>query len=90
MPALEASVAWKQLDFYIEAEYVRDNHQRTDSYFYAWSELGFRPVEWLRVGIAGQRTRTYGNDRTFPARSIRAGNVGAGYHRWLLVQPGIE
>ena len=63
VPALEASVAWKQFDFYIEAEYVRDANQRTDSYFYAWSELGVRPAEWLRVGIAGQRTRTYGNDR---------------------------
>jgi hypothetical protein len=63
VPALEASVAWKKLDFYVEAEYVRDSHQRNDSYFYAWSELGFRPVEWLRVGIAGQRTTTYGNER---------------------------
>jgi len=63
VPALEASVGWKQLDFYVEAEYVRDAHQRTDSYFYAWSELGVRPAEWLRVGIAGQRTRTYANDR---------------------------
>ena len=63
VPALEASVAWKQLDFYVEAEYVRDTSQRTDSYFYAWSELAVRPAEWLRVGIAGQRTRTYGNDR---------------------------
>jgi hypothetical protein len=63
VPALEASVAWKQFDFYIEAEYVSDSHQKTDSYFYAWSELGFRPVEWLRLGIAGQRTTTYSNDR---------------------------
>jgi len=63
VPALEASVAWKQFDFYIEAEYVSDSHQRSDSYFYAWSELGFRPVERLRVGIAGQRTTTYSNQR---------------------------
>ena len=63
VPALEASVAWKQFDFYIEAEYVSDSHQQTDSYFYAWSELGFRPVEWLRLGIAGQRTTTYSNER---------------------------
>jgi hypothetical protein len=63
VPGLEASASWKQLDFYIEAEYVRDNRARTDSYVYAWSELGFRPVEWLRVGIAGQRTRTYSNER---------------------------
>lgn len=63
VPALEASVAWGALDFYVEAEYVVDNHERSDSYTYAWSELGFRPIEWLRFGIAGQRTRAYGGDR---------------------------
>jgi hypothetical protein len=63
VPGLEASVAWKKFDFYVEAEYVLDSRERSESYFYAWSELGFRPVEWLRVGIAGQRTRTYNNDR---------------------------
>ena len=63
VPGLEASVAWRRLDFYVEAEYVRDNSERTDSYFYAWSELGFRPVEWLRVGVAGQRTKAYGGER---------------------------
>jgi hypothetical protein len=62
---LEATIAWGPLDFYVEAEYVRDNNERTDSYTYAWSELGLRPVEWLRLGIAGQRTRTYGGDREF-------------------------
>ena len=48
---------------HLEAEYVRDGTERADSYAYAWSELGLRPVEWLRVGIAGQRTRAYGGDR---------------------------
>lgn len=60
---LEASLAWKRLDFYVEAEYVRDADVRSDSYLYAWSELGYSPVEWLRVGIAGQRTRAYGGER---------------------------
>ena len=63
VPGLEATVTWRKLDFYVEAEYVRDNHERTGSYFYAWSELGFRPVEWLRAGIAGQRTKVYGGER---------------------------
>jgi len=65
VPGLEASVAWKQLDFYVEAEYVRENSGQANSYFYAWSELGFRPVEWLRIGLAGQRTHAYGGDRDF-------------------------
>ncbi len=63
VPALEATFAWGPVDAYIEAEYVRDNHAHADSYTYAWSELGWRPVEWLRVGVAGQRTRVYGGDR---------------------------
>ena len=63
VPGFEASVAWKRLDLYVEAEYVRDSSEHDDSYFYAWTELGFRPVEWLRLGIAGQRTRVYGNER---------------------------
>jgi len=63
VPGFEASAAWKRFDLYVEAEYVHDSSERNDSYFYAWSELGFRPVEWLRLGIAGQRTRAYGNER---------------------------
>jgi len=63
IPGLEASAAWKQFDVYVEAEYVRATSGREDSYVYAWTELGYRPAEWLRVGIAGQRTRIYGNGR---------------------------
>ena len=63
VPGLEASLAWRKLDFYVEAEYVRDSGEKADSYFYAWSELGFKPVEWLRVGAAAQRTRAYGGER---------------------------
>ena len=63
VPALEASLAWGRLDFYIEAEYVRHHEDKGDSYFYAWSELGLRPVEWLRLGLAAQRTRAYGGER---------------------------
>ena len=63
VPGLEASVAWGRFDFYVEAEYVHDGNERTNNYFYAWSELGFRPVEWLRFGLVGQRTTAYGGDR---------------------------
>ena len=65
VPGLEASAAWEQFDVYVEAEYVRDHTEHTDSYTYAWSELGFRPVEWLRIGVAGQRSRAYGGERDF-------------------------
>jgi hypothetical protein len=57
VPGLEASLAWRSFDAYIEAEYVYDLDERNASYYYAWSELGWTPVSWLRVGLAGQRTR---------------------------------
>jgi hypothetical protein len=63
VPAVEASVSWRQFDFYIEAEAVRDQREHDDSCFYAWSELGYRPAEWLRFGLAAQRTRAYGGER---------------------------
>jgi hypothetical protein len=81
VPGLEASLAWRRLDFYLEAEYVCDNGGRNDSYFYAWSELGFRPVEWLRVGISAQRTKAYGGDRELqrgPFAQVTWGRVTLG------------
>lgn len=65
VPGLEASLAWGRFDLYVEAEFVRDRNRRSDSYNYAWSELGFKALEWLRVGAAGQRTRAYGGEREF-------------------------
>lgn len=59
---LEASVAISKFDYYIEAEYL-DPRGEEPGYLYAWSELGFRPIEWLRLGLVAQRTRIYGGDR---------------------------
>jgi hypothetical protein len=65
IPGFEASLAWGKLDFYVEAEFVRDRNESSDSYNYAWSELGYKPLEWLRIGAVGQRTRAYGGEREF-------------------------
>ncbi len=65
VPGVEASAAWRSLDVYVEAEYVNDRAQPGTSYYYAWSEIGWRPVEWLRVGFVGQRTHTVDVGRDF-------------------------
>ena len=65
IPGLEASVSWQRWDVYLESEYVRTRSGLADSYLYAWTELGFRPLPWLRVGLAGQRTRLYGGPRQY-------------------------
>lgn len=62
-PGFEASLAYGSTDFYTEAEYLYDFDNHEDSYTYAWSELGFSPLEWLRFGLVGQRTRVYHSDR---------------------------
>ena len=63
VPGVEATVTWDSFDAYVEAEYVHDTAQEGASYYYAWSELGWRPVEWLRLGLVGQRTHTIDNGR---------------------------
>jgi len=63
IPGFEASVAYGSLDAYIEAEYVFDTENQSDSYYYAWSEIGWKPTEWLRLGLAGQRTRVVQSNR---------------------------
>jgi hypothetical protein len=60
---LEASVAIRKFDFYVEVEYVRDWSGRESNYVYAWSEFAYRPWDWLRLGSVVQRTRVYGGDR---------------------------
>jgi len=65
IPGVEASVGWRSFDLYVEAEYVHDLADSSASYFYSWSELGWKPAEWLRVGLASQRTHTVDTGRDF-------------------------
>jgi len=60
VPGVELSLAYGRFDFYLEGEYVDDGDE---PYTYAWSELGFAATDWLRIGVAAQRTRIFGEDR---------------------------
>ena len=88
VPGFEAAVSYKSFDFYIEAEYVFDRQDSDANYAYAWSELGWTPVEWLRVGLVGQRTRVVDNDRDHPARRAAAGVRRQGDFQPLRIQSG--
>ena len=63
VPAVEASASAGAFDAYIEAEAVHDLRSHESSYLYAWSELGWSPAKWIRVGAVGQRTRLVETDR---------------------------
>ena len=76
VPGVEASVAWRSFDAYIEAEYVRDLEDASASYYYAWSELGWKPLPWLRVGVAGQRTKIVDTGRDLQYGAFAQAIVG--------------
>jgi hypothetical protein len=83
VPGVEASAAYESVDVYVEAEYVADLRHHSDSYFYAWSELGWRPVKWLRLGLVGQRTHTVTNERDLqrgPFAQLTLGPATLGFY----------
>ena len=42
-PGYKGSLSWWKLELYSEGEYVFDTGNSSDSFFYNWSELTFRP-----------------------------------------------
>lgn len=61
-PGLELELNYKKFDYYSETEYVLDFSGLESNFLYTWGELGFSPVEPLRMGFVYQRTRLYHND----------------------------
>lgn len=76
VPGVEASIAWGPFDAYIEAEYVDDRNSADASYYYAWSELAWKPAEWLRVGLVGQRTHTVDTGRDWQRGVFAQATIG--------------
>jgi hypothetical protein len=71
-PAFAGSLSWRALEFSTENEYVVDAGDRSDSFFYSWSELTLAPADWFRFGLVTQRTRVYQSDREIQ-RGLMAG-----------------
>ena len=71
-PGYTGSLAWRKLELYSEGEHFLDASDSSGNFFYSWSEASVAPTEWLRVGLAAQRTRAYESDREFQ-RGILAG-----------------
>ncbi len=64
-PGYKGSLGWWKLEFYTEGQYVFDTEDSSESFYYSWSEFTIAPWDWLRVGLAGQRTRLYDADREY-------------------------
>ena len=71
-PGLQLSLSWWKLNLSSENEYVFDAGDRSDSFFYNWSELTLTPAGSFLFGLVTQRTRAYQTDREIQ-RGVMAG-----------------
>jgi len=61
-PGLELELTYEGFGFYTEAEYLFGFSGEGESFFYAWSELTYSPVDWFWFGVVGQRTHLFQTD----------------------------
>ena len=61
-PGLEADIGWKRLNFYTEAEYLFDNDDSDDDFFYSWSTLMFAFNDSLSAGLVAERSKIVDTD----------------------------
>jgi hypothetical protein len=57
-PGYLLSVNYRRLTLDSQSEYLFET-DRSESFFYNWSELSYSPAEWLRAGFVVQRTKAY-------------------------------
>lgn len=62
-PGFRGSLGWWRLELSSESEFVFDAADASSSFFYNWTELGCALTDWVRLGMALQRTRVYGEER---------------------------
>ena len=55
-PAVSLRLAWNRIELYNESEYVVDRDDEDYNFLFAWTEAVIWPTQWLRIGLAEQRT----------------------------------
>ena len=58
-PGYLFTLSYKKISLYSEGEFVFDTKNSGGNFFYNWNELSYSPTEWLRFGLASQKTRVY-------------------------------
>ena len=86
----EASLTFKKIEVSISNEYVFDTGRKSGSFYYAWPQLTYSPVEWLHVGAVAQHTKAY--QTTFDIQ--RGFLVGLSHKQWefttYVFNPGAD
>jgi hypothetical protein len=58
-PGYLFTLSYKKISLYSEGEFVFDTKNSGGNFFYNWNELTYSPTDWVRFGLASQRTRAY-------------------------------
>jgi hypothetical protein len=58
-PGCEASLSYKKVELSISNEYVFDTTDKSKNFYYSWPQLTYSANDWLRVGLAAQRTKAF-------------------------------
>jgi hypothetical protein len=57
-PGLNIDLTWQRFAFSTESELVIDLPDSQESFLYSWIEATLEPARGVRLGVAGQRTKT--------------------------------
>jgi len=60
-PGYTVSISYEPIEFSTQGEYFFDAEDRSENFFYSWSELSCAPVTWFRAGIVVERTKAFGS-----------------------------
>jgi hypothetical protein len=60
-PGYTISISYEPIEFFTQGEYFFDAGDRSENFFYSWSELSCAPVTWFRAGIVVERTKAFGS-----------------------------
>jgi len=58
-PGYLFTLSYNKMSLYSEGEFVIDTKNSGGNFLYNWNELTYSATDWLRVGLASQRTRAY-------------------------------
>ena len=56
---VNVDIGFENLFFSAQSQYSFSLEQRTNKYFFSWSELGYQATSWLYGGMALQQTNVY-------------------------------
>lgn len=61
-PGLEFNFQYFGFELDSESEYIFDLKDKTNDYFYNWTDLSYAPLDWLWFGVSLQKTEIYKSD----------------------------